>query len=83
MIEPTRQERAEWAKEALTVFMRRTYPGNAADQMNPCDMKTATIDLIADLLHFAARHGIDTQCNERIRNRASTGGNTVCHVERD
>ncbi len=60
--EPTNDDRARWAKNALAVFTAETYGGGHPDTMERGDIETAVYDLIADLLHFADKHGIDTDC---------------------
>lgn len=59
--EPTNADRAEWAKQALATFTARTYSGDHPDSMDRGDLETAIYDLIADLLHFAARQGFDVR----------------------
>ncbi len=58
--EPTNADRARWAKNALAVFTAETYGGDHPDTMDRGDLETVIYDLIADLLHFAARQGFDT-----------------------
>lgn len=57
---PTNADRARWAANALAVFTAETYGGDHPDTMDRGDLETAISDLIADLLHFADRHGFDT-----------------------
>lgn len=58
--EPTNADRAEWAHEALAVFTARTFGSDHPDSMDKGDLECAIYDLVADLLHFAERHGIET-----------------------
>lgn len=51
-VEPTNTDRAEWAEEALQVFMKRTGS----------DIDTAVGDLLADLMHWC-----DTHAGKHIR----------------
>ncbi|QOJ14834.1 MAG: hypothetical protein HRU75_09355 [Planctomycetia bacterium] len=60
--EPTNAARAEWAKEALTVFTIQTFSGDSPDTMDRGDLESAIGDLIADLLHFAEQQGFETDC---------------------
>jgi hypothetical protein len=57
--EPTNAQRAEWARNALAVFTAETYSSDHPDTMHPGDMESAIGDLICDLLHLAARKGMD------------------------
>ena len=58
--EPTNDDRASWAKEALAVFTGRTFGGDHPDIMERDDLECAIGDLVADLLHFARHQGFDT-----------------------
>lgn len=57
---PTNADRAEWAKEALTVFTVRTFSGDRPDTMDRTDLECAIGDLICDLLHYAHQQGFLT-----------------------
>jgi hypothetical protein len=59
-LEPTNAQRAEWAKAALAVFTAETYSGDHPETMHPEDFESAIGDLICDLLHLAARKGMDS-----------------------
>jgi hypothetical protein len=68
MSEPTNQERADWAREALDVFGQRTFSKSFTDAMaeaqatdTTCDGYAMLTDLIADLLHLADEHGWDPE----------------------
>jgi len=56
-LEPTNEQRAEWAGNALALFTAETY-GDHPDTMHASDVESAIGDLICDLLHLAAREGI-------------------------
>lgn len=57
--EPTKQQRAAWAQEALAVFTTRTFSGDHPDTMHRDDLQDAIADLIADLLHYARAAGFE------------------------
>ncbi len=61
MSEPTNQQRARWARDALALFTGATYSGDHPDTMHRDDLKCAISDLIADLLHLAHQKGFDPQ----------------------
>lgn len=61
MSEPTNQDRAGWAKDALAVFTAETFSGDHPDTMHRDDLECAISDLICDLLHFAEQKGFDPQ----------------------
>lgn len=61
MSEPTNQDRARWARNALTVFTAETFSGDHPDTMDRDDLECALADLICDLLHFADQQGFDPQ----------------------
>jgi hypothetical protein len=58
--EPTNENRAQWAREALIAFTARTWGGRHPDTMDRGDLECAVYDLIADLLHYADRQGFET-----------------------
>ncbi len=64
MSEPTNQERARWARDALAVFTAETFSGDHPDTMHRDDLECAIGDLICDLMHFAIQQGFDPQ--ERV-----------------
>jgi hypothetical protein len=53
--EPTNVQRAQWAKNALDVFIAET-DGDEPDSMHPSDLEDAICDLICDLMHLAHFH---------------------------
>jgi hypothetical protein len=55
-LEPTNIERAQWAKNALSVFTAETYGGEHPDTMHPDDLQSAVSELICDLMHFVHFH---------------------------
>lgn len=67
--EPTNSDRADWAAEALNVFCVSTYDGRSFDdliseardggEITQSDASTAICDLIGNLMHLAARYGLD------------------------
>lgn len=57
--EPTNDDRAAWAKDALAVFTQLTFGGEHPDTMHSDDRPFALTDLIADLLHYARQQGYD------------------------
>ncbi len=59
--EPTNQQRARWASDALAVFTDATFSGDHPDTMHRDDLECAIGDLIADLLHLADQKGFDPQ----------------------
>ncbi len=59
MSEPTNQERARWAKDALAVFTAETFSGDHPDTMHRDDLECAIGDLICDLMHLAQQKGFD------------------------
>jgi hypothetical protein len=61
MSEPTNQDRARWAKDALTVFTCQTFSGDYPDTMDRDDLESAIADLICDLMHFAAEHRFEPE----------------------
>jgi hypothetical protein len=61
MSEPTNQDHARWARDALAVFTAETFGGEHPDTMNRDDLECAIGDLIADLLHLADCQGFDPQ----------------------
>lgn len=61
MSEPTNQERARWARDALAVFTEETFGGDHPDAMHRDDLECAIGDLICDLLHFADQMSFDPQ----------------------
>jgi len=61
MSEPTNQDRARWAKDALARFTAETFGGDHPDTMHRDDLECAIGDLIADLLHLARQKGFDPQ----------------------
>src|ERR1035441_124780 len=54
--EPTNLQRADWAKNALTVFTAETYSGDHPETMHPDARESAIGDLICALLHLAHYH---------------------------
>jgi hypothetical protein len=54
-LEPTNVQRAQWAKNALDVFIAET-DGDEPDSMHPGDLEDAICDLICDLMHLAHFH---------------------------
>ncbi|TWT44413.1 hypothetical protein RAS1_08280 [Phycisphaerae bacterium RAS1] len=58
--EPNNADRAAWAENALEVFTVETYCGRYPRNLERDDLETAVGDLIADLLHYANRKGLDT-----------------------
>jgi hypothetical protein len=61
MSEPSNEERARWANNALRVFVGTTFNGDNPDTMNRDDLECAIADLICDLLHLAEQKGLDAQ----------------------
>jgi hypothetical protein len=61
MTNPTNQDRARWARDALAVFTAETFSGDHPDTMHRADLECAIGDLICDLLHFADQRGFDPQ----------------------
>jgi len=61
MSEPTNQDRARWASNALAVFTAETCSGDHPGTMDRDDLECAICDLICDLLHFAEQQGFDPQ----------------------
>lgn len=59
--EPTNQDRAGWASDALAVFTAATFSGDHPDTMQRGDLESAITDLITDLLHLADQKGFDPQ----------------------
>lgn len=66
-LEPTNADRADWAREALNVFAKRTFGGESYDHMlkreepgdEHTDSEDALNDLICNLLHLAQQRGLD------------------------
>jgi hypothetical protein len=61
MSEPTNNDRARWARDALAVFTAETFSGDHPDAMHRDDLECAITDLICDLLHLAHQKGFDPQ----------------------
>lgn len=64
-MEVTNEMRAEWAKNALTLFTMETYYDRSPEQLTSEDREDAVADLICDLLHYANSQGFD--CNNVTR----------------
>jgi hypothetical protein len=67
MSEPSNEDRARWANNALRVFVGTTFNGDNPDTMDRDDLECAIADLICDLLHLAEQKGLDTR---KMRERA-------------
>ena len=63
--EPTNTHRAALAEEALAVFANRSFGRDDPDSMEKGDLECAVCDLIADLMHFARRQGLDVEAVTR------------------
>lgn len=59
MTDPTNDDRADWAKQALCILTDRTFGGDHPDSVHPDDLECAVADLITDLLHYAVRRGFE------------------------
>jgi hypothetical protein len=63
--EPTNEQRAAWARDALDVFGRATFHQSVDEMIDNCnsdrdsDLACAISDLICDLMHLADQHGLD------------------------
>lgn len=57
----TNEERVAWATEALRSFARAADMGAGAEDVDITgpDMQECFSDLLCDLRHFAAKHGLD------------------------
>lgn len=54
---PTNSERASWARQALATFARLTGQDRSGDLQH--DLPSVVGDLLADLMHFCRRQGVD------------------------
>lgn len=67
MFEPTNDDRADWAHEAVNVFALRTFRQSFDTQLaeqgnDPHGDPACTVsDLMANLYHLARRHGWDVE----------------------
>ncbi|CAN5142181.1 hypothetical protein BH10PLA2_BH10PLA2_34800 [soil metagenome] len=61
MSEPSNQDRARWANNALRVFAATTWNGENSDTMHGEDLECAIADLVCDLLHLADQKGLNAQ----------------------
>lgn len=68
-MEVTNEMRAEWAKNALTLFTKETYYDRSPEQLTPEDREDAVADLICDLLHYANSQGFN--CDDIVRRSAA------------
>ena len=68
-MEVTNEMRAEWAKNALTLFTKETYYDRSPEQLTPEDREDAVADLICDLLHYANIQGFN--CDDIVRRSAA------------
>ena len=58
--EPTNDDRAAWAENAVETFTLETYGGRHFSDLVDDDRETAIYDLVANLLHLAKRESMDT-----------------------
>ena len=69
MSAPTNSARAQWADEAVRVFMTRTA----------CDLEDSLCDLLADLMHWADKCNFDFEaalyraCDHYVAERIEEG----------
>lgn len=61
MTDPTNQDRAAWARTALSAFTAEVDGLRNPDILCPGDLAAAIVDLLANLLHYAEQHGLDSQ----------------------
>lgn len=59
-MEPTNEMRCAWARIALDAYGLHTGQSGEDYQVEPEAIAEAIGDLIADLLHLAKEHGLDT-----------------------
>ena len=57
---PNNAKRAQWAENALDVFILEVFSG-PTETLHPEDLKDAVSDLIADLLHYARLNDMDVE----------------------
>ena len=61
MTDPTNQDRAAWARTALSAFTAEVDGLRNPEVLCPGDRGAAIVDLLANLLHYADQHGLDAQ----------------------
>jgi hypothetical protein len=62
--EPSNEDRAGWARTALTAFVAEVYRAKELSAMHRDDLEDAVTDLICDLLHFADQNGLSAEAIE-------------------
>lgn len=56
-MEPTNEDRAEWAMEALRTFAKRTGQDESGDLKH--EQESVLSDLLCDLMHLSDRDGLN------------------------
>lgn len=59
MTHPENEKRAAWATVALDAFAVETFGGRSWQELHPDDRADSFSDLLGDLRHVAAAHGLD------------------------